>query len=96
MSDAFVVVPGGIGTVLETMMVWQLLQVRKLDAPLILAGKMYADLVAWCRTYMLRPDCPLARPQDLALPHCVDDGAAIVRIIRDHYEGWKRVQERKG
>src|SRR5205814_9318382 len=36
-SDAFVVVPGGIGTVLETMMVWQLLQVRKLhDTPLIL------------------------------------------------------------
>jgi uncharacterized protein (TIGR00730 family) len=96
MSDAFVVVPGGIGTVLETMMVWQLLQVRKLDAPLILAGKMYADLVAWCRTHMLRPDCPLASPQDLALPHCVDDGAAIVRIIRDHHEGWKKSQERNG
>src|SRR5436305_6306855 len=27
-SDAFVVVPGGIGTLLETCMVWQLLQVR--------------------------------------------------------------------
>ena len=60
-SDAFVVVPGGIGTVLETMMIWQLLQVRKLhDVPLILAGRMYADLVEWCRQYMLRPDCPLA------------------------------------
>src|SRR6266576_3560622 len=47
-SDAFVVVPGGIGTVLETMMVWQLLQVRILeDTPLILAGRMYADLVQW-------------------------------------------------
>ena len=40
MSDAFVVVPGGIGTVLETMMIWQLLQVGHLqDTPLILAGK---------------------------------------------------------
>src|SRR6185295_6595619 len=49
-SDAFVVVPGGIGSVLETMMVWQLLQVRKLhDTPLILAGKMYADLVDLCK-----------------------------------------------
>jgi predicted Rossmann-fold nucleotide-binding protein len=27
-SDAFIVAPGGIGTVLETMMIWQLLQVR--------------------------------------------------------------------
>src|SRR4051812_49349244 len=42
-SDAFVVVPGGIGTLLETAMVWQLLQVRKLhDVPLVLAGKMFA------------------------------------------------------
>src|SRR4029079_12965900 len=52
-SDAFVVVPGGIGTVLETMLVWQLLQVRKMhDTPLILVGKMYAELVEWCRTHM--------------------------------------------
>ena len=96
MSDAFVVVPGGIGTVLETMMVWQLLQVRKLDnVPLILAGKMYADLVAWCRTYMLRPDCPLASPQDMDLPSCVEDGPSILRIIRQHHESWKEAQERK-
>ena len=40
MSDAFVVMPGGIGTVLEAMMIWQLLQVGHLqDTPLILAGK---------------------------------------------------------
>jgi uncharacterized protein (TIGR00730 family) len=96
MSDAFVVVPGGIGTVLETMMVWQLLQVRKLhQTPLILAGKMYADLVAWCRTYMLRPELPLASPEDMNLPVCVDDGPSILRIIREHYENWKKAQERK-
>src|SRR3954454_15630146 len=65
MSDAFVVMPGGIGTVLETMMVWQLLQVNKLhNIPLILAGKMYAELVSWCRTYMLRPEFPLASAPD--------------------------------
>ena len=50
MSDAFVVVPGGIGTVLEAMMIWQLLQVGHLKGtPFILPGKMYADLVAWCQ-----------------------------------------------
>ena len=31
MSDAFVVVAGGIGTVLETMMIWQLIQVGRLQ-----------------------------------------------------------------
>src|SRR5262249_1008875 len=45
-SDAFVVAPGGIGTVLELMMVWQLLQVRHVHGtPLILVGKMWAALV---------------------------------------------------
>ena len=89
-SDAFVVVPGGIGTVLETMMIWQLLQVRKLhDTPLILAGKMYADLVDWCKRYMLRPDCPLASPEDMTIPVCVEDGPSILRAIRARHAAWK-------
>jgi len=89
-SDVFVVVPGGIGTVLETMMVWQLLQVRKLhDTPLILAGKMYADLLKLCTTYMLRPDCPLASPADFAIPVCVEDGPSILPIVRERYAAWQ-------
>ena len=93
-SDAFVVVPGGIGTVLETMMIWQLLQVRKLhDVPLILAGRMYADLVNWCKTYMLRADCPLASPADMDIPVCVEDGPSILRLIRQHHAGWKQAQQ---
>ncbi len=89
MSDAFVVVPGGIGTVLEAMMIWQLLQVKHLHGtPLIFTGKMYAALVAWCRDYMLRPEFPLASPEDMDLPHCVDDGAGSIQIVRDHYAGW--------
>ena len=63
-SDAFVVMPGGIGTALETMMIWQLLQVRKLyDTPLILAGAMWADMVEWARKSMLRPDAPWPAPR---------------------------------
>ena len=89
-SDAFVVVPGGIGTVLETMLVWQLLQVRKMrDTPLILAGRMYAELVEWCGTHMLRPDCPLASPGDMSIPLCVEDGPSILRVIREHHAAWK-------
>jgi uncharacterized protein (TIGR00730 family) len=63
-SDAFVVVPGGIGTVLELAMIWQLLQVRKLHrTPLILIGRMWAEFVAWARLYLLRPEFPLANPR---------------------------------
>jgi predicted Rossmann-fold nucleotide-binding protein len=88
-SDLFVVVPGGIGTVLETMMIWQLLQVQKLsDTPLILAGRMYAELVEWCRRHMLRPDCPLASATDMSIPVCVEDGAAILPLVRAHHAAW--------
>jgi uncharacterized protein (TIGR00730 family) len=93
MSDAFVVVPGGIGTVLETMLVWQLLQVRHLEkTPLILTGKMYADLVAWCRNHMLLPELPLASEEDMAIPRCVEDGAAVLKIIREHHAGWQKAR----
>jgi hypothetical protein len=57
---------------------------------LILAGKMYAELVEWCSKHMLRPDVPLASPDDMRIPVCVEDGPAIVRIIREHHAGWKQ------
>jgi len=93
-SDAFVVVPGGIGTLLETAMIWQLLQVSKLhNTPLILAGNMYCDLVDWCRNYMLREDCPLASPKDMNIPICVNDGPSILPIIREHHAAWKAARQ---
>jgi len=96
-SDVFVVVPGGIGTVLELMMVWQLLQVQKLhNVPLVLVGKMYGELVEWCKRHMLREDVPLASPQDMEIPVCVEDGAAILSIVRKRYEAWKREQGHAG
>src|SRR5262247_4600097 len=59
-SDAFLVAPGGIGTVLEAMMIWQLLQVRQLQGtPLILVGDMRPALLAWARSAMLVYDPPL-------------------------------------
>src|SRR5438874_12797671 len=55
MSDAFVVVPGGIGTLLDVSLACQLLQVSKLhNAPLSRVGKMWADLVEWGRRPMLQ------------------------------------------
>ncbi len=95
-SDAFVVVPGGIGTVLETMMVWQLLQVRKMhDAPLILAGPMWEGLVEWCRKAMLRPEFPLASPEDMSIPICVDDGPGITRVLRKHHSEWAKTVRKR-
>ncbi len=89
-SDAFVVTPGGIGTVLEMLMVWQLLQVRHLhDTPLILAGHFWDGLLEWAKAAMLRSDGPLVSPEDLTIPQIVPDGPSIVGIIREHHARWK-------
>lgn len=89
-SDAFVVAPGGIGTVLETMMIWQLLQVRHLDeVPLILVGKMWPGLVEWAGRWMLSTDPPLANPEDIRIPRCVDTGDEAIAILREEHERWQ-------
>lgn len=88
-SDAFVVVPGGIGSVLELAMIWQLLQVRRLyQTPLILIGDMWADLVRWARTYMLRPDFQLAGDADMDIPQCVATTEEAIALIRRRHAAW--------
>jgi len=93
MSDAYVVAPGGIGTVLESMMIWQLLQVRHLhDTPLIFAGPMWKGLVDWARAMMLRPGFELAGAADLQIPRCVDDAEQAIAVIREHHARWQSAQ----
>ena len=89
MSDAYVVAPGGIGTVLESMMIWQLLQVRHLhDTPLIFAGPMWKGLVEWASAHMLRPGFELASPKDMQIPTYVDDADQAMAVIRAHHARW--------
>jgi uncharacterized protein (TIGR00730 family) len=93
-SDAFVVVPGGVGTVLELMMIWQLLQVRKLaNTPLVLVGPMWQGLVDWHRQVMLRPGFELASARDMAIPQVVPGAAEAIAILRDSHAAWKRAGE---
>jgi uncharacterized protein (TIGR00730 family) len=89
-SDAFIVAPGGIGTVLETMMIWQLLQVRHLErTPLIMVGKMWPGLIAWVRHEMLSFETPLMNAEDGDIPICVADADEAIEIIRKHKESQK-------
>ena len=92
-SDAFVVVPGGIGTLLEMSLAWQLLQVRKLyNTPLILVGTMWAELVDWGRRSMLVEGGELASEVDFAIPHCVNTIEETVALIRENRAAWLAAQ----
>ena len=88
-SHAFIVAPGGIGTVLETSMIWQLLQVKHLDdTPLILVGKMWPGFVEWARTSMSEFETPLASAEDFNIPQCVATGDDAIALIREHHSRW--------
>ena len=95
-SDAFVVVPGGIGTLLEMSLAWQLLQVRKLyNTPLIVVGKMWAELVEWGRRSMLRKGNELASEIDFTIPRCVNTIEETVALIRENRVAWLAAQTAK-
>ncbi|HEV3142494.1 MAG TPA: LOG family protein, partial [Gemmataceae bacterium] len=88
-SDAYVVSPGGIGTVLELMMIWQLLQVRHIhNTPLILVGRMWANLLEWAQKHLVTTRPPLANAEDMTIPTCVDTADEAIALIREHHARW--------
>jgi uncharacterized protein (TIGR00730 family) len=93
-SDIFIVAPGGIGTVLELTMVWQLLQVQHVqNTPLILVGKMWAELVDWAKKNLLSTDPPLASPADMDIPQCVNTADEAIALVRQHHAKWLERQK---
>jgi uncharacterized protein (TIGR00730 family) len=92
-SDAFIVVPGGIGTLLELSLAWQLLQVRRLyNTPLIFVDRMWSELVEWGRRSMLQPGSELASEIDFTIPDCVETIEEAVAIVRKNREEWLAAQ----
>ena len=50
-SHAVIVTPGGIGTILELLYTWQLIQVSHIsERPIILVGKMWTGLLEWMKS----------------------------------------------
>jgi predicted Rossmann-fold nucleotide-binding protein len=92
-ATSAVVVPGGIGTVLEMLMIWQLLQVRHVDnVPLILVGKMWKGLVEWASTSMLDPRLRLASPEDMTIPRCLETADEAIVVVREQHAKWQAQQ----
>jgi hypothetical protein len=79
-----VVVPGGIGTVLERAMICQLLPVRKLDQnPLILIGPVWSEFLAGAQVF-----APASVRKPGGISDCVATPQDAIAIIRPHYDEW--------
>jgi uncharacterized protein (TIGR00730 family) len=81
-SSAWVIFPGGYGTLDELFEVLTLIQTGKVrNFPVVLAGRSYWDgLLGWMREAMLEEGRIAA--QDLDLLHVCDDPEEIVTLVR--------------
>ncbi|MEK9160223.1 MAG: LOG family protein [Patescibacteria group bacterium] len=81
LSNAVVVMPGGIGTCLELFYTWQLLQVKHVcGMPVIVVGKMWRKLIEWVIDYPVHSK--LMDPKDLHFIAVVDNWKQAVKVIK--------------
>ena len=93
MSQAFVIFPGGIGTALELLMVWQLLQVGFMtERPVVLVGRLWDGLLEWFRRDVVPRG--LINAQDLDLVHMVTSIEDAVALIERHKQTFDIERER--
>ncbi|NEA25373.1 TIGR00730 family Rossman fold protein [Actinomadura bangladeshensis] len=89
-SQAFVVLPGGFGTLDELFEAITLVQTKKITRfPIVLVGtEFWGGLLDWVKTSML-PSGKIS-PQDIDLIHLTDDPEEVVQII---VEGHTRAEQ---
>ncbi len=85
-AQAFVVLPGGFGTMDELFEVLTLIQTKKITpVPVILVGsKFWTGMKEWIQTAMLESEHTV-HASDMDLIPIVDDPEEVVRIINEFY-----------
>ena len=79
--DAFIVTPGGVGTLLELSLVYQLLQVEHIqNKPIICVGYMWRELREWIKSTMVKPG--FLSMEELEMVHYVDRFAEATVLLK--------------
>lgn len=89
LSHAVVCTPGGIGTLLEFFFVWQLIQVKHLDArPIVLLEKdFWSGILDWMKTVPLERS--LLGQKDFDVIHIVDTPEEVFEILSQHHKKFR-------
>ena len=88
LSNAIIIMPGGIGTCLELFYSWQLSQVKHIcHIPIILHGEMWDELLKWVKEYPLKANS--LNPEDLNNIFCVSNNKEALEIILDTYKAYQ-------
>ena len=85
-AEAFIIFPGGFGTMDELFEALTLIQTRKISHfPIILYdSKFWSGMVQWIREAMLPRGT--VNEDDIALLHLSDDPREICRIVTESYQ----------
>lgn len=82
LSDAVIVAPGGIGTLLELFYAWQLVQVEHIcETPIILFGPMWGALLEWLEVEVLSRK--LISESDLRMIFHVNEVEKVIALVRE-------------
>lgn len=95
LSHAVIVAPGGIGTLLELVYVWQLIQVSMIEPrPVILLGSdFWSGLVEWMEHQM--GEGGFIGPRDLDWVHCVDRPEDALPYIKEALQRFQEQQHQR-
>lgn len=88
LSNAVVVAPGGLGTLLELFYTWQLVQVKQIcNIPIILLGDSYKELIQWVKKGPLKHK--YLNPEDLEPIFFAKDDQQAMAIIAEAHKKYK-------
>lgn len=95
LSHVVIVVPGGIGTVLELFFAWQLLQVGHMsERPIILVGKdMWTGLLDWMKNVQLEKG--LISKEDFRWIHIVDTAEEVMEVVLEEQKKFIEKKRKK-
>jgi len=80
LSNAVVVAPGGVGTLLEFIYSWQLVQVNHIcHIPIILVGYMWHDFLRWMKKWPMKRG--FLNPEEMGCLYSVDTVKEAMDII---------------
>lgn len=89
LSNAVVVAPGGLGTILELFYTWQLVQVHHIcNIPIILMGDSWIGLLKWIKNKPLKKK--YLDEKDYKLVYHVKDEKEALKIIDKAYQSFKK------
>jgi hypothetical protein len=81
LSDAVIVAPGGIGTLLELFYSWQLVQVKYIcDIPIILYGEIWTNLLFWLKNEVMERN--LFSKEDMHMIFHVTEPQQVVTLMK--------------